>query len=116
MKLRKNVIEMKDELVNLRRALHQIPEESLKEYKTSRFISEYLSALNPDLLTTVAETGIKAVFNADADKTIAIRADIDALPIEEKNTFPYKSTHPGTTAIRPWRFVLLKWFRSGKKS
>jgi amidohydrolase len=95
MKLRKNVIEMKDELVNLRRALHQIPEESLKEYKTSRFISEYLSALNPDLLTTVAETGIKAVFNADADKTIAIRADIDALPIEEKNTFSYKSTHPG---------------------
>ncbi len=95
MKLHKIVMEMKNELVELRRALHQIPEESYLEYKTSRFIKDYLTALKPDSIASIAKTGIKAVFNADADKTIAIRADIDALPIEEKNSFAYKSTHEG---------------------
>jgi amidohydrolase len=95
MKLHNSVIELKNELVDLRRALHRIPEESYHEYKTSHFIKEYLAALNPDSLTVIAKTGVKAVFDAGADKTIAIRADMDALPLEEKNNFPHKSTHPG---------------------
>jgi amidohydrolase len=95
MKLHEIVMEMKNELVELRRALHQIPEESYSEYKTSSLIKEYLTALKPDSISVIAKTGIKAVFNVNADKTIAVRADIDALPIEEKNSFPYKSTHEG---------------------
>jgi len=95
MKLHKSVIELKNELVTLRRALHQIPEGSYQEYKTSQFVKDYLDALNPDSLLTIAKTGIKAVFNVGAEKTIAIRADMDALPIEEKSTVSYKSTHPG---------------------
>jgi amidohydrolase len=95
MKLHNSVMEMKSELVELRRALHRIPEESYREFKTSQFIKDYLTALNPDSLTIIAKTGLKAVFDAGAEQTIAIRADMDALPIEEKNNFPHKSAHPG---------------------
>lgn len=95
MKLHKIVLDMESELVRVRRALHMIPEEAYKEFKTSQFIKEYLHALGPDSITDIAKTGVKAVFDAGAEKTVAIRADMDALPIEEQNNFPHKSTHPG---------------------
>ncbi len=95
MKLHKIVTDMESELVDVRRALHRIPEESYKEFKTSRYIKEYLAKLGPDSITDIAKTGVKAVFDVGAEKTIAIRADMDALPIQEKNNFPHKSTHSG---------------------
>lgn len=95
MELHECVKEMENELRSLRRALHQIPEESFKEYKTSQFVREYLDALQPDLISTLAKTGIKAVFHTGASKTVAIRADIDALPVEEKTSLPFASNHPG---------------------
>lgn len=95
MELHECVKEMENELVTLRRALHRIPEESFEEFKTSQFIRKYLEALHPDSITVLAKTGVKAVFHAGASKTIAIRADIDALPVEEKTSLPFASTHPG---------------------
>lgn len=89
------VKEMENELVSLRRALHRIPEESFSEYKTSQFVREYLNALHPDTITTLAKTGVKAVFDVGAPRSIAIRADIDALPLEEKTSLPFASTHSG---------------------
>ncbi len=95
MELHECVKEMGNELVSLRRALHRIPEESFKEFKTSKFIWEYLAALHPDSISILAKTGVKAVFHAGASRTIAVRADIDALPVEEKTALPFASTHAG---------------------
>lgn len=95
MKLHESVKEMKKELADLRCSLHRIPEVSFEEYKTSQFVWDFLGALHPDSLVSLAKTGIKAVFDAGADKTIAIRADMDALPLAEETSLPFASTHPG---------------------
>lgn len=95
--LHKTIDAHKEELRELRRYLHTIPEESLKEYKTSKFIYSFLQDLKPDQLECITPTGIKAVFLApNPKKTVAIRADIDALPIEEPNgSCPFVSQHKG---------------------
>ncbi len=95
MNLHPCVKEKAGELTRLRQFLHRIPELSYEEYKTSRFVQEHLSALHPDLIQTLAGTGVKAVFNAGAEKTVAVRADIDALPLEERTGLPFASMHPG---------------------
>lgn len=95
MNLHPCVKEKADEAVRLRRALHRIPELSLEEYKTSQFVQEHLGALRPDAMQVIAGTGVKAVFDAGAEKTIAIRADIDALPLEERTGLPFASQNPG---------------------
>lgn len=81
-----------DDVVNFRRHLHQYPELSFQEYKTSQFIEEILLQHNISY-KKVAGTGIIALIGKSSKKCIAIRADIDALPIQEKNTCPYASRH-----------------------
>ena len=77
-------------------ALHQIPELGYAEHKTHAYLWQALLALAPDALIKLADTGIKAVFLANnAKRTIAYRADIDALSIEENTGLPYASKHPG---------------------
>ncbi|MEI6101423.1 MAG: M20 family metallopeptidase [Eubacteriales bacterium] len=95
MNLHPCVKESAGELKRLRQELHRIPELSYEEFKTSQFIVDTVSALHPDSIHTLAQTGIKAFFDAGADKTIAIRADIDALPLEEKTGLSFASTHSG---------------------
>lgn len=76
----------------LRRLLHATPELSGQEYGTNKFVTEYLAAFSPDSLETIAVTGVKAVFLAkNARKTIAFRADMDALPITERTNLEYES-------------------------
>jgi len=78
-----------------RHYLHQHPELSFTEFNTQKFIENELSKL---VLNTekVAGTGISAIIKAElpSSKTIALRADMDALPINELNDVPYKSTVP----------------------
>ncbi len=89
------VLSMREECVKIRRDLHRIPETAFQEYKTQAYVREYLARLNPDKLTDIAGTGVKAVFFAPAaTQTIAFRADMDALPIEEWTKVPYASEHP----------------------
>ncbi len=80
-----------------RRHLHANPELSYKEYNTSKFVAEKLSkyGLNPQ--TGIAETGVVATIEGKNPtlKTIALRADMDALPITETNDVSYKSKIPG---------------------
>ena len=85
------------EAVEIRRALHRIPEEGLKEYKTSAFVIDYLSRLGlDDIRTKVAETGVVATLKgAHPGPTVAIRADMDGLPITEQTGLPFKSEHEG---------------------
>jgi amidohydrolase len=84
------------DVVKLRRHLHTYPELSFQEHKTSAFIKSQLDALGISW-KAVAGTGIEALItgNIKSEKVIALRADIDALPIQEKNNVDYSSQHPG---------------------
>lgn len=96
MKLSPLVQAKNDECVRVRRDLHRIPEVSFTEHQTQAYILDYLKPLSPDVLLPLAGTGVKAVFYAkDATETVAFRADIDALPIEEWTQLPFASTRPG---------------------
>lgn len=73
-----------------RRYLHQHPELSMQEYETTQFIETFLNELNIPNERPI-ETGIIGYLEGNSNKTIAYRADIDALPIQEENDIPYKS-------------------------
>ncbi len=85
------------EFIGIRRHLHAHPELSFQEHRTSAFIQEKLQGWNIPMRTGVAGTGVVALIRGnDPDRRIvALRADMDALPIPEANEIPYKSTEPG---------------------
>lgn len=78
-----------------RRYLHQNPELSGEEYETCQFIRERLTSLNIEILDFQAPSVVGFVKGKKGDKTIALRADIDALPIHEEGDKPYISKKPG---------------------
>ena len=79
-----------------RRHLHAHPELSFEEYKTAAFVKMELSKLGIPF-EEMANTGVLGIIKGEktSDKVIALRADMDALPILEANDVPYKSTNPG---------------------
>ena len=84
------------ELVNIRRHLHENPELGFEEVATAQYIADYLAGLGLEVTRQVAKTGVVALIRgAWPGKTVAIRADMDALPIQELNEVPYKSKNPG---------------------
>lgn len=85
------------EVTQLRRHLHQHPELSFAEYETQKFVRHALQQIGITQITTIANTGLVALIEGKnpASKTIALRADMDALPIEEQNDVPYKSRNNG---------------------
>lgn len=88
--------DIQPELVELRRALHRNPELAFEEHETARRIDEELSDLPVSVRTGVAETGVVAVLEgARSGPVITLRADIDALPIQEENDVPYASEVEG---------------------
>lgn len=88
--------ELEDEVINLYKELHRIPELGLNEVKTAALIANKLKEWNIETITGVARTGvIGTVYGVHAGKTIALRADMDALPITESTGLPYSSEHPG---------------------
>jgi amidohydrolase len=83
-------------LTKFRRHLHANAELSQHEYITQQHIREYLEQFKPDRLFPVADSGLLAIYEGEnPGKTIMLRCDIDALPIQEVNTFTYRSTHEG---------------------
>ena len=86
-----------EQTVKLRRHLHQNPELSFQEFETAKFIARELTSLGIPFVSDVAGTGLVGLIkgkNPDK-KTVALRADIDALPIFEQNTVEYKSVNEG---------------------
>jgi len=81
----------------MRRRLHQYPEPAFQEFKTAEIISEELKKLSLWHKTGIAKTGIIARLDSPYkdSPTIALRADMDALPLEEKTGLPYSSRNPG---------------------
>lgn len=84
------------EFITIRRKLHANPELSYQEFETSKFVQDYLSSLGIPF-TIKANTGVIGLIEGKnpSKKIIALRADLDALPIQEENDVPYKSTKPG---------------------
>ncbi|MEO6304776.1 MAG: M20 family metallopeptidase, partial [Bacteroidia bacterium] len=84
-------------VLEIRRHLHQYPELSFKEFETSKYIQQQLTAAGISFTIGHVETGIIALIKGKnpGKKTILLRADMDALPIEEKNNIAYKSANPG---------------------
>ncbi|MEP6683791.1 MAG: M20 family metallopeptidase [Parafilimonas sp.] len=83
-------------LISIRHHLHAYPELSFKEFETSKYIGGLLKKWNISF-KNIAGTGIEGVIEGKdpSYKTIALRADIDALPITEENDVEYKSQHEG---------------------
>src|SRR5205809_8132287 len=78
-------------LISIRHHLHAHPELSFKEYETSRFVGNLLSEWGISF-KNIAGTGIEGIIegNDPSYKTIALRADMDALPIKEENDIEYR--------------------------
>lgn len=91
LKLAENI---QEELIGLRRDFHQYPESGYKEVRTSSKIKIFLEKEGIEY-TETAKTGICAVIYGSGEKTIALRGDIDALPIQEKNQCEYCSKIEG---------------------
>ncbi|TLS38671.1 M20 family metallopeptidase [Pseudalkalibacillus caeni] len=85
-----------DEMVEIRRDLHMNPELSFQEKRTPAFIANYLRDLGIEVKTKVGGNGVVGYLKGGKPgKTIALRADFDALPIEDEKDVPYKSKVPG---------------------
>jgi amidohydrolase len=84
---------IQSKLVEWRRYIHQHPELSNREYKTGEFVADHLKALGLEVKHPVAKTGVVAILKgAKPGPVIALRADMDALPIKERVNVPFKST------------------------
>ena len=85
------------EIVDIRRYLHSNPELSFQEFETAKFIAASLKKIGLVPVEGIANTGVSALIegNNPTKKVIALRADIDALPIRETNDIPYKSKNEG---------------------
>jgi len=79
-----------------RQAFHTHPEIGLKEYKTSQVISEILQSFGLEVHTGIAGTGLVAILRNGHGPSVGLRADIDALPIQECNQFAHCSLHNGS--------------------
>lgn len=87
---------MVEELRQMRRDLHKIPELGLKEYKTSAYIREKLEGFGITELETWLETGVVAVIRGKGKgQAVAFRADMDALPVTEQTGCDFTSEHVG---------------------
>lgn len=93
----KEANKLQDELVAWRRHIHMHPELSFNERETSAFVAEKLRLWGIDFESGVGGYGVVAIINGQSSgrKTIALRADMDALPIQEENEVSYKSKRDG---------------------
>ena len=109
-RVRGEIQALQPQLVEWRRRLHQRPELGFKEYITAEFVAQKLQEWGIEHQTGIAKTGIVATIKGSMQedrckrqnsqtiqnpRVLAIRADMDALPVQEENEVPYKSQHDG---------------------
>jgi len=94
--VRRLVNEHNDLIVKTRRELHRIPETAFTEKKTSAYVTDYLQREGLEVQTGVATYGVVGLLKTGRQgPTLMIRADMDALPLEEETGLPFASTHKG---------------------
>ncbi len=80
-------------VIQWRQHIHQNPELSNREFKTADYVASHLKSLGIEVQTGVAHTGVVGILKGTKPgKVVALRADMDALPVVERNDLPYKST------------------------
>ena len=85
--------EVDTRLVEWRRDIHQNPELGNREFRTSKIVAEHLQKLGLEVKTGVAHTGVVGVLRGGSPgPAVALRADMDALPVTEEVDLPFKST------------------------
>lgn len=95
-RVRPGIRALQPQLIESRRHLHQHPELGFKEQLTAEFVSQKLQEWGIEHQTGIAKTGIVATISSNQPgPVLAIRADMDALPIQEENEVPYRSQHDG---------------------
>jgi len=91
--LEKDYSRIESKVVDWRREIHQNPELGNREFKTAEKIAKHLKSLGIEVQTEVAHTGVVGLLKGNKPgKVVALRADIDALPVTERNDLPFKST------------------------
>jgi amidohydrolase len=90
------VSELKDLIINTRRDLHRIPETAYTEKKTSAYVADYLTKEGLDVQTEIAQFGVVGLMDTGKPgPTLMIRADMDALPLNEDTGLAFASQHKG---------------------
>lgn len=88
----KDIASIEEQVIDWRHDFHQNPELSNREFKTAEKIAKHLKSLGLEVKTGIAHTGVVAVLEGEKPgRTVALRADIDALPVTERNDLPFKS-------------------------
>src|SRR5687768_9339700 len=88
--------DLAEQVVLDRRHLHMHPELRFEEHRTASFVAERLRLLGIPARTGLGGTGVLGTLRGGRPgKTVVLRADMDALPLEEENDVPYRSTVPG---------------------
>ena len=83
---------IEDKVIQWRRDFHEHPELSNREFKTAEKIATHLHSLGMEVKTGIAHTGVVGILKGETDgKVVALRADMDALPVVERNELPFKS-------------------------
>lgn len=96
MDIRKEIEKLKEELVVLRRDFHENPELGFQEFRTGEIVAEYLEDLGLEVQRKVAKTGVVGLLRGNyPGKTIALRTDMDALPLDEETGLPFSSKNKG---------------------
>ena len=96
-RIKKIAGQKKEQIVEVRRAIHANPELSFEEYETCELVSKFLKRAGIKHEKGIVKTGVVAIIegNDPSSKTIALRADLDALPIQETNEVSFKSKNEG---------------------
>jgi len=98
MKLIPEIVAQQADITKLRQDIHAHPELAFEEQRTAQLIAEQLTSWGIAVHQGLAKTGVIGTISGTAgtsQRTLGLRADMDALPLQEANTFTYCSTHPG---------------------
>jgi len=96
MNIKEEINNLKDELIQLRRDFHKHPELGFKEFRTSKIVADYLEECGLKVTRGIAKTGVMGLLEGkNPGPTLLLRADMDALPIQEANKVSYKSVNSG---------------------
>jgi amidohydrolase len=84
--------QVESKVIEWRHHIHQNPELSNREFKTAEYVAAHLKSLGIEVQTGIAHTGVVGILKGKkSGKVVALRADMDALPVVERNDLPYKS-------------------------
>lgn len=96
MPIKKEIQDLHSQMTEWRRDLHRHPETAFQETRTSQIVADHLTKLGMEVHRGLAKTGVVGVLKAgNSSKKIGLRADMDALDLEELNTFSHKSVYAG---------------------